>query len=114
MKKLNFFQRNFYLGLILLVISAVLIYLITRIYLVSTSSLYWYEWIITITLLLAEVFILLHTIGYFLNIYRVVKYNSSFKPIIEKPNLKRFPHVAIAVAPCCPFPSQIYSKKIAC
>lgn len=56
------------------------------------------EGVLTISLLLAEGFILLHSLGYFLNVFRVVNQNSGFIPSIEEPRLKSYPPVAIVVA----------------
>jgi cellulose synthase (UDP-forming) len=73
-------------------------YLITRIILVSISEFSFWEAIFATIFLLAEGFILMHSIGYFMNIFRVISHTSSFTPEIAKPKLETYPPVAIVVA----------------
>lgn len=75
---------------------AILSYLFTRIFLILTASLSFIEAILTFSLLFAESFIILHSIGYFLNVYRVISSSSNYA--IEEPKLTSYPPVAIVVA----------------
>jgi len=77
---------------------AITVYLTTRIVLVVIADFTWLEGLLAICLLFAEGFILIHSIGYFLNIFRVVSSSSSFTPVIEEPILHSYPPVAIVVA----------------
>lgn len=97
-KQLSKTKQLFFLSFLFLTFIVITSYLFVRIYLIFTSHLNFIEGVLTTTLLLAESFILLHSFGYFLNVFRVIKQASSFIPIIEKPNLNSYPPVAIAVA----------------
>lgn len=91
-------QKKLFLILLTVSIIAVIFYLFVRIYLVLISNFTWIEAFFAFSLLLAECFILIHTIGYFLNIYRVVRRGLGFSPIIPEPKLTTYPPVAIVVA----------------
>lgn len=56
------------------------------------------EGILTVGLLGAEGFILIHSLGYFFNVFRVINQAGNFTPIIEEPKLGSYPPVAIVVA----------------
>lgn len=91
-------KKKLFLSLFALTIIAILFYLFVRIFLVAISEQQWIERILTLCLLLAESFILIHSIGYFLNLFRVINRASSFKSEIAKPQLNSYPSVAIVVA----------------
>lgn len=91
-------KQIFFLSLLFLTFLAIFSYLLIRIFIVFSANLSFIEELLTISLLLAESFILIHSIGYFLNVFRVIKQASSFIPIIEEPKLSSYPPVAIAVA----------------
>lgn len=94
MKRLN---KNLYLILFTLVFASIFFYLSVRIYYQVTSSYTWYESIWSFLFLWAELFIILHSIGYFLNILRVFQ-SSGFITAPKAPPLTSFPPVAIVVA----------------
>lgn len=72
-----------------------MIYLIVRIALFIFADYPWYEKIAAFVLLLAELFVLIHTMGYFLNILHVMKNPSSNK---FHSTLAEYPPVAVVVA----------------
>lgn len=86
------------LSLLLLTFLSILFYLCIRIFLVLSANFSLVEGILTISLLLAESFILIHSLGYFFNVYRVINQNQGFTPIINEPKLSSYPPVAIVVA----------------
>ncbi len=71
-------------------------YLVVRIYLFIGTSFFWYEKFFAIGLLLAEIFIIIHTFGYTYNIYYVLRYGMEEKPKI--PKAAEYPPVAVIVA----------------
>lgn len=97
-KHLSKETQFFFLSLLFFTFIAIFGYLGTRIFIVLSFPLSFIEELLTISLLLAESFILLHSIGYFLNVFRVLKSNSSFTSIVKEPTLTSYPPVAIAVA----------------
>ncbi len=75
------------------------LYLIMRTFFFLFTDFFWYEKIVAFFLLLAETFVLLHSLGYFLNIYHVATHKrESFAPATTDPDLESFPPVAILVA----------------
>jgi cellulose synthase (UDP-forming) len=91
-------KKIFFLSLVGITILTIFSYFFVRVFLVLTSPLYWYEIFLSFLLLFAEAFIITHTLGYLLNLFRVLKETSSFTTTIKKPCLTTFPPVAIAVA----------------
>lgn len=92
-------NKKFYFLLILFfTLTAIFCYLFVRIYLVVTSSSTLVDWVFALTLLLAESFILIHSIGYFLNIFRVIHLSESVPVPKNDIKLDHYPPVAIAVA----------------
>lgn len=87
-----------FLTLIFLAFISILAYLCVRIFLILRSSFTVVEGVLTFGLLFAEAFILIHSLGYFLNVFRVIKSAPDFTPIIEVPKLSSYPPVAIIVA----------------
>ena len=86
-------------GLVLMATLLVFLYLIVRTVLFFTTDYLWYEKILALGLLFAEAFILIHTIGYFLNIFHSITHSKGLKRI-EKAlcELEDFPPVAIIVS----------------
>lgn len=95
---MNRIKKFFILGLLFLTFITIFIYLIVRIFLLITSEPTLSDGILAICLLLIEAYILVHALGYFLNIYRVSKESSLQRPILEDPKLASYPPVAIVVA----------------
>lgn len=91
-------KKFFFLSFLVCTYIAILVYLFTRIYLVIISQFSWLELFLAICLLLAESFILIHSIGYFLNVFRVMHSSDCFIPVVKEPRLKSHPPVAIVVA----------------
>lgn len=91
-------KKTFYLLLFSVTILTILFYFFVRVLLVAFSTFESYEFVFALLLLFAEGFILTHSTGYFLNLFRVVRSSSSFNPPMESPELKDYPPVAIAVA----------------
>ncbi len=85
--------------LIILTISSVSIYLIVRTSLFFTSDYQFYEKIIASFMLLCETFIIIHSIGYFLNVFHSLR-DKKTKTIIntDADDLDFFPPVAIIVS----------------
>ncbi|MBF0121306.1 MAG: glycosyltransferase [Desulfobacterales bacterium] len=84
---------------VFLTILSTFMYLIVRTLLFIIEPYLWYEKIVAFFLLCAESFILIHSLGYFLNIFNVMRHpnaNKSLKTNI--PKLETFPPVAIIVA----------------
>lgn len=77
---------------------AIFVYLTVRIFYILASQYSWFELVLSIIFLFAEAFIIIHSIGYFLNIFRIFRKQSTFTPEIRTPELKSFPPVAIVVA----------------
>ncbi len=75
----------------------ILLYLIARIFLYLLTDYLWYERILGTFLLLAESFILIHTLGYFLNLY-IVRKKTFEVTEFKEPILESYPHIAIVVA----------------
>lgn len=78
---------------------AVFAYLIVRTSLFFLADYHWYEKVLALILLLAEMFTMLHALGYFLNIRHVLRREG--KPFISPdnvPELKSHPSVAIVVS----------------
>jgi len=74
-----------------------LAYLIVRTVILLLSDYRWYELAVAWTLLFAEVFILIHGIGYFLEVYHVMRRHKTRFPS-EAPPLASFPPIAIIVS----------------
>lgn len=91
-------QQIFFLSLLFLTFIAIVTYFFVRIFLIFISKISFPEVMLTVLLLAAEGFILVHSFGYFLNVFRVIKHSSSFTPFIKEPTLISYPPVAIAVA----------------
>lgn len=91
-------QQFTLLTILFFIFIAIFCYLFTRIILVIFSHPSWLEATLAVSLLLAESFILIHSLGYFLNIFRVTRHSVSFTPIIKQPTLTSYPPVAIVVA----------------
>lgn len=73
-------------------------YLSIRIITLLSTEYNWYESLLSVLFLGAEGFIIVHSIGYFLNIFRIYRQGSTFRPEIKIPELKSYPSVAIVVA----------------
>lgn len=87
------------LGLLLITFFLILSYLIVRISLFLLTDYLWYEKIIAFLLLLSEMFILIHSIGYFSNVYLVRWRNFKNEKLEDiSQELKDPPPIAIIVA----------------
>ncbi|MBL6967290.1 MAG: glycosyltransferase [Desulfobacteraceae bacterium] len=83
---------------ILCIVLAVL-YLLVRTFLFLILDYQWYEKIVALFLLFAETFIIIHGIGYFLEIYHIViRGKGLVQPDDSPPPLESYPPVAIIVA----------------
>jgi len=91
-------KQLFVLSLLFVTFLTIFSYLFARVFLILISSFSYIEAILTSTLLMAEGFILIHALGYFLNVFRVIKQSGSFNPILEEPKLGSYPPVAVVVA----------------
>lgn len=87
----SIFYFSFFLTFIL-----ILFYFVIRLILFIQAEYLWYEKILAILLLLAESFILIHSIGYFINVF-IVKKNIDIQSDLTS-NHKNFPPIAIVVA----------------
>ncbi len=88
-------------ALLVLTMIFVFLYLIVRTILFFEADYHWYEKTLAAFLLLAELFIMIHSFGYFLNILHVIRYGKigPQKPVPEPdPRLAEYPPVAILVA----------------
>jgi cellulose synthase (UDP-forming) len=95
---INLRSNKSFLGIIFFItLFAMLAYLIVRITLFIISGYNWYEGLISFALILAELFILLHAFGYFLNIY-FVRRNAFKSREPFQPSLTYYPPIAIVVA----------------
>jgi cellulose synthase (UDP-forming) len=85
---------------VVLIITIILIfsYLITRTFLFLSTNYYWYEKIVAFFLLLAETFILIHSTGYFLNLFHVAVRPRPGLILDPYMQLKEYPPVAIIVS----------------
>lgn len=79
---------------------SILLYLIARTSLFLTADYAWYEKIFGFFLLLAQIFVLTHGFGYFLNLFRVARAGKEQKSEqrLKKAELKDYPPVAIIVS----------------
>ena len=83
----------------LLAILFAVVYIIVRTVIILVSDYQWYEIVLAWVLLGAECFILMHGVGYFLEIYHVVRRRGSLKPVEKStPRLRTCPPVAIIVS----------------
>ncbi|MBN2124761.1 MAG: glycosyltransferase [Deltaproteobacteria bacterium] len=87
------------IGLVLLTVVLVFSYLIVRTALFFVADYLWYEKILAFFLLCAEAFILVHSIGYFLNVFHVIARRES-GTAIQTPSgaPETYPPVAIIVS----------------
>lgn len=77
----------------------VFLYLIVRTLFFFTAGYIWYEKTVAFILLLAESFLLIHSLGYFLNIFHVLKQRKALTIAEEPvPDLDVYPPVAIIVS----------------
>lgn len=93
-------RRPLLLSAVLLgVLIAIFGYLVGRTWLFIIGEFYWYERVIALLLLFSELFVLLHGLGYFLNVLRVIR-RPKAPPSDDRPPpvLKSYPPVAIIVS----------------
>lgn len=91
--------RNGILLLTVLCILLALLYLMVRTVLFVILDYFWYEKFVALLLLLAELFILTHGIGYFLEIYRVLTHGPSSGQQKPRPPFQGpYPPVAVIVS----------------
>src|SRR6056297_2339206 len=88
--------------ILLLVISTLLAicgYLVIRTILFIIADYAWFEKVMAFFLLFAEVFIMMHGFGYFLNLFHVIRHPASPKILeTDSAELTEFPLVAIIVS----------------
>lgn len=89
-------KRNFYLTLLIGAFFSIFAYLNFRILYFVFSSYTWQEKISAFLLLLAECFILVHTFGYFVNIFSVIRQTSTNH--LPPAQLPHYPPVAVVMA----------------
>lgn len=87
--------KAFFIFSIYIAFITISIYFSIRIYLFITADYPWYNKILAFILLVAEGFVLMHTVGYFLNILRVMKKPPDQDPAID---FKHYPPVAVVLA----------------
>ncbi|MFO7601600.1 MAG: cellulose synthase, partial [Candidatus Desulfacyla sp.] len=76
-----------------------IVYLLVRTFLFLILDYQWHEKIAALFLLFAETFIIIHGIGYFLEIFHIVVRGKGLAPIDEAPPpLETYPPVAIIVS----------------
>ncbi|MBN2479487.1 MAG: glycosyltransferase [Parachlamydiales bacterium] len=79
-------------------IAFALLYMTIRFYLLSKATHYWYEDLLSVILLFAELFILVHSIGYILEIVQVVSKYKTLKDVRKKTKkITKFPPIAIII-----------------
>lgn len=86
-------------GFVFLTMSSVTVYLAARFVFFMLADYRWYEQVIASFLLAAEAFILVHSLGYFLNIFRITVHSGEIAaapPPVEIP--ESYPPVAIIVS----------------
>lgn len=91
-------KKTVVLFFIALTLISIFFYSVMRIYFFIKSEFTWFETITAILLLYAEAHILLHSFGYFMNIFHVISHSSAFKVPLPTLTLPHYPPVAIAVA----------------
>jgi len=90
--------RSILLLLPILVIVLAVLYLLVRTFLFLILDYHWYEKTVALFLLFAETFIIIHGIGYFIEIYHVVVHGKSLVQQDDSlPPLETYPPVAIIV-----------------
>lgn len=91
--------KNFILfGVFFITFACILVYLIIRISLFFLTDYHWYEKILAFSLLFAESFILIHSVGYFSNVLIVKRQESTKSNPIPLSELSYYPPVAIVIA----------------
>ncbi len=95
--RLSAFKSVFIWSALLAVLMAIGAYLTVRLFLFFLADYPWYEKFAAFFLLGAEIFIMLHGFGYFLNVLRVLR-SKEQKPVEPLPALSSFPWVAIVVS----------------
>ena len=87
-------------GLVALAMVLVFTYLAVRTAIFFTAPYNWYEKLVAFFLLLAETFVIMHSFGYFLNIYHVLRHGKPQKSSLPETTfvLSEYPPVAILVA----------------
>ncbi|MDY6881481.1 MAG: glycosyltransferase family 2 protein [Desulfatiglans sp.] len=91
--------RSILLLLPILCIVLAVLYLLVRTFLFLILDYHWYEKIVALFLLFAETFIIIHGIGYFIEIYHVVIHGKGLlQPDDSPPPLESYPPLAIIVS----------------
>ncbi len=86
-------------AVLLALLIAIFVYLIGRTWLFLIGDFNWYERLLALALLLCEVFIVIHGVGYFRNVYRVIRNPRPVRAAdAPPPVLKSYPPVAIIVS----------------
>ncbi|MBF0227195.1 MAG: glycosyltransferase [Desulfobacterales bacterium] len=108
-------KRITLLIILILTITSIFSYLIIRTILFFTAPYFWYEKIVAACLLFAEIFILIHSFGYFINIFHVIMHSKNkYSNILDKDfELQSFPPVAIIVS-SYKEPLQVVENTLTC
>ncbi len=77
---------------------AIVFYLIVRVTLFFLTDFYWYEKLMALLLLLAEVFVIVQAVGYYSNVFLVRKHEVNLKLPSAEDLLRDYPPIAIVVA----------------
>lgn len=86
-------------GVFFVFLLTLLVYLVVRISFFLIADYFWYEKILAFLMLFAEIFILVHSLGYFINVFISKKrLSNSELDSSQKPVLSSYPPVAIIVA----------------
>lgn len=91
-------KKTLVLSFLTFALIAMFFYSAVRIFLFIQGDFYWYETILALLLLSSEGFVIVHSIGYVLNIMRVINYASGYKIPFEQPTLSSYPPVVVVVA----------------
>lgn len=97
MKKINPKTLSYLIAVLFLALALCFLYLIVRISYFITSDYFWYEKALGFFLLMAEVFGLVHSIGYFSNVLVDITRTKDNIVQHEVPPLTQFPPVAILI-----------------
>ncbi len=86
--------------MLMLALASVAVYLMARVFIFVIADYEWYEKVLALALLLAEAFLLLHTTGYLLNVWRVMSTGGESLTLRpgSAPELTEYPPVAVVVS----------------
>ena len=111
---IHIFKNRLFPLLLMATMLSICLYLSGRILLFLIAEYAWYEKLLALGLLVAEIFIMIHGFGYFLNVYRIL--GGKKKPRFDfthPPELTTFPEVAIVVS-SFKEPLQVVEDTLVC